>query len=192
MKNKINFGSVLCALVLFFLPWIDFQCSGKSMMTQSGVQAVYGGASLSSEMESLGGKGGEDGVSGKEKDSIGAAPLIAVSLLATVLAVAVGIMVCRNPEKFPSYSVAGLAGVALLFILIQMAIGFPMKHKMEESLGGGSKKESSQMPFENAAGMMAAMQINIRYTHLFYVQLVALALPVGILGMGMLDKKEGE
>ena len=40
IKQKINFGSSLLAVFLFCLPWLDFQCSGKTVFTQSGVQGI--------------------------------------------------------------------------------------------------------------------------------------------------------
>ena len=197
MTHKINLGSTLIALALFCLPWIDFQCSGKSVITQSGLQTIYGGGSISPEMEAMAKKSGGDstslsGQSKDGKDEIGAAPIIAISLLATLLAVVLAILAYRNPNRYPAYSVGLLSGVALLFIFIQMAIGFPMKKEIYESMGG-EKPEPGDASFADAAGMMAMMNINVKYTNVFYLQLIALGIPVVALGMALLEKgkKEG-
>jgi hypothetical protein len=39
--QKINLVTALAALLLFFLPWIDFQCCGKSMATPTGIQTIH-------------------------------------------------------------------------------------------------------------------------------------------------------
>ena len=166
------------------------------MITQSGVQTIYGGGSLSSEMEAMAKKNGGDAseISGKSKDGeddIGAAPLIVISLLATILAAVVAVLAYRNPERFPAYSVGALTGVALLFIFIQMAMGFPIKKDVYDSMGG-EKTESADNPMGEAAGMMAMMNINIKYTNVFWLNLIALGIPVGVLGMGLLEKEKKE
>ena len=196
MTHKINLGSTLIALFLFFLPWIDFQCSGKSVITQSGVQTIYGGGSLSSEMEAMAKKNGGDtsSISGNSKDGkddIGAAPLIIISLLATILAVVVAVLAFRNPDRYPAYSVGALTGVALLFIFIQMAIGFPMKKEMYDKMGG-EKAGAAEGSLGDAAGMMAMMNINIKCTKVFWLNLIFLGVPVGVLGMSLLEKGKKE
>lgn len=195
MTHNINLGSTLIALFLFFLPWIDFQCSGKSVITQSGVQTIYGGGSLSSEMKAMTDKKGDSSdFSGKSKDGkdeIGSAPLIVVSLLATLIAVVVAVIIFRNPDRYPAYSVGALTGIALLFIFIQMAIGFPIKKDVYGSMGG-DKTESTEDPLGDAAGMMAMMNISVKYTNVFWLNLIALGVPVGLLGMALLEKGKKE
>jgi hypothetical protein len=43
----------LGALILFFLPWVNVSCAGKTMMSMSGSQLAWGGATLHSEGKKL-------------------------------------------------------------------------------------------------------------------------------------------
>ncbi len=61
MIQKLNIGTTLAVLVLFFLPWIDIQCSQKSFATQTGIQTIYGGGSPSEEMKAFAGGGEQPG-----------------------------------------------------------------------------------------------------------------------------------
>lgn len=187
MTHKINLGSVLIALFLFFLPWIDFQCSGKTLITQSGVQSVYGGGSLSDELEAMAKK---NGGSEDSQESMGIALMVGIGFLATLVAVGIGVLAYREPNKYPEHTVAVLSGVALLCILIQMSVGFPIKKEMYEKMGGKEQKEQADNPFSDMGEMMGAMSINIEYTNAFYLCMIALGIPVGVQGKRLLDKKK--
>ncbi|MEN8866938.1 MAG: hypothetical protein ABF380_02915, partial [Akkermansiaceae bacterium] len=76
MIPKLNFVSFAAALGFFFLPWLDFQCSEKSMITQSGIQTVSGGGSLGAEMKSMDGSETND----ENQDGLGAALFVVVAL----------------------------------------------------------------------------------------------------------------
>ena len=125
--QKINLVTALAALVLFFLPWIDIQCSGTSMATQSGVQIIYGGGSPSQEMKDLDGKDGSGKEDQSKQESMGFAPLVGLALLAVVGAVVAAFAAIRSPA--PRGNLPGiLCAVALGLIALQMSIGFPMIH----------------------------------------------------------------
>ena len=186
MTPKLNFGATLIALFLFFVPWLDFQCSGKSVVTQTGIQTIYGGGSTSDELKKASPKTDK---TESRQHSIDKAPIIAVSLFATVLAAIIAFMACRTPEKVHPCSVAVLTGLALLFILIQMAIGFPLKKKMVGDVNS-SDKNSTETSAGEAASMLAMMQIQVKYTNAFYMQLAALGIPIVLLGSSLLDRKK--
>lgn len=82
LLQKINLVTSLAALILFFLPWIDIQCSGKSMATQTGMQIIYGGASQAQDAEAFEKEGKIKRSGGESDDSLGSAPLVAMAVLA--------------------------------------------------------------------------------------------------------------
>lgn len=66
MFKKIKFGSTLAALIIFAFPWVEMQCSGRVMVTQSGFQVIHGSGSVSEEMEAMeGDPSSTESVSGK-------------------------------------------------------------------------------------------------------------------------------
>lgn len=186
MTKKINLGATLAALFLFLLPWIDIQCSNKSMVTQSGIQAIYGGGSVSEEIEALGGKDGPS--SSGDKDSLGYAPLIGIALLLVVLAVICAVVALRGSTMLPGNSTGILCAAALAVLAIQASIGFPAKKKMLESMGETGASQSGEEAM--GASMASAMMMNIRVERLtpFYLELLMLGIPTLILCNGFVDK----
>ena len=45
-KNVVTPGLLCLALIMFFLPWLNVTCNGRSVAKQSGLQAASGGMSL--------------------------------------------------------------------------------------------------------------------------------------------------
>jgi hypothetical protein len=189
--KKIRVGTVLAALILFALPWIDVQCSEKTMLTQTGFQVIYGGGSITEEMESM--RFGEPGAAKKStsEDSMGVAPLVAIALLCVIAAVALSIIALfRNNPKAERYS-SILPAVALVLLLLQMMIGFPAKKKiLEEMSEKPPQSESAEDPFaalgqSMAMGMM--MNIRVKTTTAFYLELLALGIPTLLLLNGYID-----
>ncbi|HSP41740.1 MAG TPA: hypothetical protein VLO11_02615 [Luteolibacter sp.] len=185
--QKINLVTALAALVLFFLPWIDIQCSGTSMATQSGVQVIYGGGSPSQEMKDLDEKGGES-----EGESMGFAPLVGLALLAVIGAVAAAFAAIRSAAPVRGNLPGVLCAVALGLIALQMSVGFPVKKKLAEELSAQSQSEQrADDPFAGLGeGMAQAMMMQIQVRHLpsLYFMLVALGLPTLILANGLIDR----
>lgn len=188
MIKKIKFGSTLTALILFALPWVDIQCSKESMVTQSGLQVIYGGASLSDEMKNLGDGAEESDGSG---ESAGFAPLVLLALLAVLGAAYYSyISLFKGGERAQLLSTV-LPAVALVLLLFQLMIGFPVKNKMIEEMSDSSSEVQSDDEFDALGeSIAAAMMANIRVktTPFFYLELLALAIPTLILANGMIDK----
>lgn len=188
MIKKIKFGSTLTALILFALPWVDIQCSKESMATQSGLQVIYGGASLSDEMKNLEDEAQESDDSG---ESAGFAPLVLLALLAVSGAAYYSyISLFKGGERAQLLS-SVLPAVALVLLLFQLMIGFPVKNKMIEEMSDSSSEVQSDDEFDALGeSMAAAMMANIRVktTPLFYLELLALGIPTLILANGMIDK----
>jgi len=200
MFKKIRFSSSLAALFLFALPWLDIQCSEKSMATQSGFQVIYGGASVSEEMKGLGDDTKTKSAS-KSSDSMGFSPLIGLAFILVVAAVMFSCLALfRGSEAADKYS-SFLPAVALGLIWLQLMIGFPAKKKIIESMSEeASKSQQSQSqddPFSGLGESMAtAMMMNIRVktAPAFYLELLALGIPTLLLANSLIDKykKNGE
>lgn len=194
MFQKIKFGSSLAALFLFALPWLDIQCSEKSMATQSGFQVIYGGGSPSEEMKALG-NDTEPASDSNSDDSLGFSLLIGLAFIAVVAAVVFSYLALfRGSEAADKYS-SFLPAVALGLILLQLMIGFPAKKKLIESMSeGASKTQHSQSPDDPLSGlgdsMASAMMMNIRVKTApgFYLELLALGIPTLLLANSLIDK----
>lgn len=156
LLQKINLVTSLAALMLFFLPWIDIQCSGKSMATQTGIQIIHGGVSPAQDMEAYEKEGRGRRGGGSDDDSIGSAPLVALAFLAVIGAVIVAFLtLCSNQD--PSRNLTGiLCAVALGLLALQMMIGFPVKKKLGEDMAKHSKTElRADEPFKEFGDSMA-------------------------------------
>lgn len=192
MIQKLHIGTTLAALVLFFLPWIDIQCSGNSMATQTGVQTIYGGGSPSEEMKAFEEeKGGKKSGDANKEESTGHSVLVALALLAVVGAVVVSFKALRSGDERQSNLVGILCTAALVLISIQMMIGFPVKKELGRSMAEASKNESPGDPMGGLGeGMAEAMMMQIQVRHLpaLYFSLVMLGLPTLVLANGLLDR----
>ena len=200
MFKKIRFSSSLAALFLFALPWLDIQCSEKSMATQSGFQVIYGGGSASDEMKALGDDTKTESAS-KSPDSMGFSPLIALAFVAVVAAVWFSYLALFQGSEAAVRLSSILPAVALGLISLQIMIGFPAKKKIIESMSKGAsesqKSQSIDDPFSGLGESMAsAMMMNIRVktAPALYLELLALGIPTLLLVNSLIDKhkKKGE
>jgi hypothetical protein len=192
MIQKLNIATTLAALVLFFLPWIDIQCSQKSFATQTGIQTIYGGGSPSDEMKAFAEENGQmKSGDGKKDVSMGYSPLVALALLAVIGAVVVSFKALRSSGGPQTNLVGILCATALVMISAQMMIGFPVKKNLGKSMAEASKKENTGDPMGDlGTGMATAMMMNIQVRHLpaLYIELIMLGLPTLVLANGLIDK----
>ena len=192
MIQKINIGTTLAALVLFFLPWIDIQCSQKSFATQTGIQAIYGGGSPSEDMKAfVEEQNQKNSAASKKEDAMGYSPLVALALLAVIGAVAASFVDLRSSGEPRTNLVGILCAAALVLISAQMMIGFPVGKSLGKSMAESSKKENPSDPMNGfGAGMASAMMMNIQIRHLpaLYIELVMLGLPTLVLANGLIDR----
>jgi len=189
--QKLNIGTSLAALFLFFLPWIDIQCSGTSIATQTGIQAIYGGGSPSDEMKGFNEEKVQMQNKAKQDDSLGFSPLVALAFLAVVAAVIVSFRALRERDD----SQTNLAGIfcasALVLITAQMMSGFPVKKNLGKSLAEESKAQTSGNPRDDfGSGMAEAMmlQIQVRHRPALYLELIILGLPALVVANGLIDR----
>ena len=200
MFKKIKLGSTLAALIIFAFPWVEMQCSERVMVTQSGFQVIHGDGSVSEEMEAMEGDSSSKESVSSDK-SLGFAPLVALALIAVIGALVFSfIAVFRGSERADMLS-SVLPAAALLLLVIQLMVGFPAKKNLmknmsegtSEEQGGGNEFETAMD--ESMAATTAAMMMNIRVkaTPAFYLELLALGIPTLLLVNGFIDKhKNGE
>jgi hypothetical protein len=173
MICRINFVSFAAALGLFFLPWLDFQCSGKSKITQSGFQTVTGGGSLGEEVEIQFGDRKND----ESQGSFDAALYVAVALGCIVLGLLIAFIGLLGGGP-PSPALPALAAMALILIGLQMKLEFPMEQKIVKlyQKTGVDGEAAAVDPRE----LLALEKIRIVYRPGIYFELGILVLPIGI------------
>jgi hypothetical protein len=149
-------GSLIFALLLSCLPWVDVKCQNQTMLTQSGIQAAFGGYSegeMIREMEEMGQQMG--GQQSKEEEDVSAAPLMILWLLVVLAGIGLGVATATKGFPLGIPGAAACGGAAALLLLIQVIAGFPVesdvKASMEEgpSMGG---PEAPVMPGFGAGG----------------------------------------
>ena len=154
-------------------------------MTQSGVQVVYGGGTVSEAMK-------ESKSEEKNEDSVGTAPLVGGALIAVVGAVVFSLLALFVGGKLAGSMSSLLPAVALVLLSLQLMMGFPVEKKLSESMAESSDKtQNSEDGFSAfGASMASAMIMNIRVqkTQVFYFELIALGIPTLLLLNGLIDK----
>ena len=188
--QQLPSGSTLAALFLFLLPWVDIQCSQKSVATQTGLQVIYGGGSASDEMKAMGG----DSQKSDSPESMGFAPLVAIALLCIIGAcVFGGLSLFKGDQRADMISMI-LPAVALALLLIQLMMGFPAKKEILKSMSKDSpQSEKSGDEFDELGSSMAQammMNISVKTTTAFYIELFTLGFPTLLLINGFVDKQK--
>lgn len=188
MTQKLNFGTALGALVIFFLPWLDFQCQGKSFVQQTGIQTITGKASLAPEFESLAESMGD----GSAEDSSGKnAPksiLAALALISIVLAIITALAALRSAGGGENNVAGWLCAIALGLLITQAAMGFPAARDLERQVREGQSQNSADDSFGNLASAAVASTIQTKHLPAFYIELALLGLPTLLLANGLLDR----
>ncbi|MDA0765221.1 MAG: hypothetical protein O3A87_08365 [Verrucomicrobia bacterium] len=179
--KKLNLGTTLAALCLFFLPWLDFQCSGKSMMTQSGLQVISGGGTPSAEFEDLAGSSGKSKMDEEERRM---SPIVGIVFLDLLLAFVLSIAALRVADHRWSSVVQGLCAGALLLLALQMAIGFPAAEAMQESLHRGGGREANP----ESALVAAMLDLKVKRLPSLYLLLAVLVIPTLMFVNGLIDR----
>ena len=189
LGKKINLAALAGALVIFFFPWLDMQCNGNSMVTQTGIQSVYGGGVLSEEMENLAkmgaNKGKDKDTEEKTKDPTDAlakgdrpspAWLAAGALLLILLSLILAARGVLSPKADDLSNIALLATMALGFVALQLLLGFPIEASARAAMAKAQEGQAgSDNPF---AGLGAAIvRINVIRQPWIWVELAFLAVP---------------
>lgn len=172
--------SIVAAVLLFLMPWLDIRCSGTEMASQSGVQAAVGDASLSDRFERMREEDADstgNDVPQDDKESLDVAPGALAGGLWLLVALAFSINALPGRRDSRRQAVI-FATLALLAVAGQAAWGFPMENRIDEFYEEMTEMEmEEENPF--AKSMAAAMAIiECRYTPWFYADLLFMAVPL--------------
>ena len=188
MIAKLNIITTLGAILLFLFPWLDVQCSGRTFVTQTGVQTIYGGVSASKELNQL--STSTQGAQNKpERSSAKAGILPGIALATTIAACAFAFFSfihVRHRMRAPM-----LCAIALFALLLQLAIDFPIRRDLAEQMAKSPPPTATGDPFAAAGqemGKAILAQIQVKYRPAFYLELLALGIPTLIFVNGLLDK----
>jgi len=173
--------SALLALILFCFPWITVSCSGKTVLSQSGLQSCYGGVSAAEEVE----REIRSRQSTESKKTAGMAPFMIVYGLAVAACLAVSVMVYRGNTSLQETLV--LCSIAAFTMLtLQLLLGFPLGNEISAEL----RREKGN-PFIS--------DIEVHYALWLWLSYVAAAIPAALhfaqqrnlLGLGDLAARKG-
>jgi len=140
------------------------------LFTQSGLQTVYGGASLSPALESFreemekkaekepGGKGAEKAKPEKDGPDIAPAPWLAAFPILLLLGIVFGL--ADRAGSVPRVGVAVCVGAALLMLVVQMGVGFPV----ERDIGKKAAQDAGKKKDDPDIGAAVAIAFEVRYT----------------------------
>lgn len=179
---------LVLALLLFPLPWSEFQCNGQTLISQSGVQSIYGGYSLGAFGERFQKSRGPLPPAQQEArrkqiekfEEENAAPWMALFPMLLLGGVAVSFVT----HKARPILRAMVAGVALLLLLIQAGVGFlPQKvaEKAEVEMQKRGHERPSYLTDEAQAGIEAAVHSLFKstYTPWFWLAMSCVILAIG-------------
>lgn len=188
MSAKINLLTALCALALFFLPWVDFQSSGSKLATQTGIQAISGSGTFPRKtgIDIVWGSGTFNLDTGlKNFDETGGprAPLLGVALLAILAAIILSFFRLRKSISLPLVEV--LCALALILIGFQIFTGLPLKKELEvhtlQSAVEHTRYDPSAGYDPGLASAAALMKLEIRHLPGLWLELAVLTIPTLLL-----------
>jgi hypothetical protein len=166
---KINVACLAAALLLFFLPWTDVKCSGRHIASQSGFQSIYGGISLDDDIEAMSEQGSQP-----DSETDISMSLISLIVFLLILAGAAAAAAVFSKGWSSPIQPGALATAAVLLILTQAIIGFPIDRSIRNS------QKQSAGDDEMARALGSAMGVESSRTAWFYIGLLALAVPAGL------------
>jgi hypothetical protein len=186
--KAVRLSTILAALVLFFVPWLEVRCAGRPLMHQTGLDAILNQASKDDQIAAAT-KGGfpskmptDEMDENKMGEFAGNSILSGVALLATVAAL--GVAAGRTGRRASGM----LAAVALSCLGIQAMIGFPAKRAVSKMMEDMNKSQAGMSPGmqEQQRMAQALFGISVEYTPWFYGELLLLAVTaaVGLSGEG--------
>lgn len=175
MLPKLNLVSALAALVFFFLPWVEIECSGEKSATQTGFQTITGKATPAKPSQSQGIK--VDG----EGDSLGSSYLAAFALVSAVSAAVIGFASMISDRTDLARATAFLCGCAFVCLAIQLVMGFPAEATLREKLSAQQQPAGKPRgPLDDLGRELAqkmAAEIKVRPSRWFYLELAVLGIP---------------
>lgn len=167
--KKLNLFSLVAALALFAMPWINIRCS-LGVISQTGIQAITGGLTI----EPAPTKMTED----QKEEPPQAAWLIALVFLAALTGAVIALVLTLFPSQLPPQTDTVFAAFALLLLIAQLLLGFPAINQFEGEV-------------MQAMGLKSE-EVEVRYTPWFFAELAMLAVPILLYGATALKRsREG-
>lgn len=183
--------TLLGALGLFFLPWLEFRCMNTKLLEQSGMQTITAKVTLPEELMNMtrGMAGmaqargdlpalpftpGSDEIEQQVSKDLDVAWLTGAALFFVVL----GLATAAGRSGRQNAGVAAL--LALVCLGSQMLSGFPLKSEMDKGMKQGAQAAASA-PMEQQAAMGISgpgNMVKMDYTPWFYAELALLGLTV--------------
>lgn len=175
MIGKVNLLTVLFALILFWMPWMDLRCDGRRLATQTGIQSIQGTASPASEITVA----GDSPFEGPGKpSSFPRATLVGGAFVALIVSLLLSLRGVFS--KRPLHLQAGLlGGIALVLILVQWATGFPIEHHARESSQISPPGYRTLDPSAGFNPELAILSMDVKAAPMaaFYMEVIALLVP---------------
>ena len=201
-RQLVSPTCLAAALALFLLPWTDLQCSGTTVLTQSGLQASYGGYSVTTDdgeqlrqvieaerdaAEELQGEhiARKLDLRDRERTLFWAPMMIAYALL---LATGTGVGFALRPGRQRVFLLGCCAALALLLLLVQTGVGFPPERLVEAAArmaqrdANALRVEEFPVPEEVDSAEAAAPVVHVRYTPWYWLALAATSASLVALG----------
>jgi hypothetical protein len=173
---------------LFFLPWVNLSCSGRTIATQTGLQASYGGVTIDARLEKAVGNNKAAPKDDMLKDQPPWSILSSVFIVFVFLgglfgAACIGCVFLRMSTIAAAAHLfsLGLGGAAFLALAALMTFGFPIERHSKQQI---EKKRLEQQRGMGAAGADDAFfDIDVRYTFWLWLSSVLcfISVPVFLL-----------
>lgn len=176
MIARIRLLSLLPALVLFFFPWVEVRCQKDPMFTQTGIEIIYGGATMHPEFSQWMTSEKERGMD----DRLGTGWFVGIALLSVCAAIGFAFLALRPGASGHGVRAESFAALALIALVIQLSLGFPAEEKIRHDLDP-AKNGKPQEGFEAGMARTFAKSISTRVLPLYYIQLGVLGFPVLLL-----------
>ncbi len=179
--KKLRLGTLLAALVLFFLPWLELRCSGKVMAWQSGYHTIVSDGVTTDEFKSNAKKSKRDpdeaaaDVKKKNEGESANAWLVAGAAALVILALITGAAAWTRLSGILALTAAGL-------LVVQMVTGFPVERNIDEATkhltdgdSGASRAKQSEASDRAMNAFFAQLLPRVNYTPWLWAELGALA-----------------
>jgi hypothetical protein len=182
----MNFGSFCLAFLLFLLPWTSVQCGGTVLATQSGFQAITANVNIKTTDDPRSTPGGRNNnaAAGANKgvNDLGSAFLTAIALAVVLAGIALTALSLFKPALLiqngrPVPVTAWMLAAGALALLLMQAVSFPIDRMINDL---NSQAKAGAPTDQMSKDLLAAMTVTTSRSGWFYLELVALAVPVGL------------
>lgn len=187
MIARLRFLSLLPTFILFFFPWVEIQCQKEPMLTQTGIQIIYGGAEPHPEFSRWVKSDKEPTMD----DRLGTGWFAGLALLSVTAAIVLAFLALRPAARHHGIRSEALAALALAALLIQLVIGFPAEQKIRDNLDP-AKNGKTEQGFGAGMSRAVANGLATRVLPLYYVQMGLLGFPVLLLLNAGLARLQGK